>query len=50
MRANIAWDVYLDDTYIDTVFYTPDCNAEYVRKSLIDHDHYNPRITVRKAK
>lgn len=45
-----AWDIYLGDTYIDTVFYNSNLDAEYVRRSLIEHDNYNPHITVRKAK
>ena len=32
---------------IDTVFYSGDCDADYVRRSLIDHDHYRADITVR---
>lgn len=45
-----AWDVYLNGKKIDTVFYMPDCDAEYVRTSLINHDGYDARITVVKAK
>jgi hypothetical protein len=32
--------------YVDTVFYTADCDAEYVRKSLINHDGFSPNIVV----
>ena len=45
----IAWDVFLNRRIIDTVFYTDDCDAEYVRTSLIGHDGYHPNIRVRKA-
>lgn len=47
--AHQAWDVILKGKVIDTVFYEPNCDAEYVRKGLIDHDGYDYRITVRKA-
>jgi hypothetical protein len=47
--ATTAWNVYLNGKKIDTVFYTSDCDAEYVRKSLIDHDGYDPNITVRRS-
>lgn len=46
----MAWDVILNGKVIDTVFYTKDCDAEYVRRSLINHDGYDPRITVRRGK
>lgn len=44
----IAWNVFLDNKWIDTVFYTRDCDAQYVRTSLVNHDGYNPRIKVAK--
>lgn len=44
-----AWEVMLGDTCIDTVFYDPDCSADYVRDGLIDHDGYPVGIEVRKA-
>ena len=44
-----AWNVYLGRKVIDTVFYTKGSDAEYVRTSLISHDSYDPRITVRAA-
>ena len=49
MRA-IAWNVYLNGKLIDTVFYDADCDADYVRRGLINHDGYDPRIVVRKAR
>ena len=50
----IAWNVYRPRRYdtdklIDTVFYTKDCDAEYVRRSLINHDGYPVDIRVRRA-
>ncbi len=45
-----AWDVYLNGKLIDTVFYDSGCDADYVRRGLIDHDGYDYRIVVRKAR
>ena len=45
-----AWNVYLGKRCIDTVFYTKDCDADYVRRSLINHDGYDSRIVVRTAR
>jgi hypothetical protein len=45
----VAWDVYLGRKWVDTVYYTPDCDAEYVRKGLIDRDGYHPGIQVVKT-
>ena len=43
-----AYDVYLNNKLIDTVFdQDPDPNE--VRRALIDHDNYDPNITVKKA-
>jgi hypothetical protein len=42
----IAWLVLVGARHIDTVFYTPDCDADYVRRSLIEHDGYASRIRV----
>ena len=44
----IAWNVYLGARRIDTVYYTANCNKDYVRSSLIDHDGYSPNIVVRR--
>jgi len=35
-----AWDVVRRERVIDTVFYTEDCDEDYVRDSLISHDGY----------
>ena len=41
-----GWNVILDGKLIDTVFYDSNCDAEYVKQSLVDHDGYDPRIEV----
>jgi len=46
----VFWDVYLNGKEIDSVPYEADCSAEYVRRSLIEHDGYDPEIEVRRAK
>lgn len=54
-RANIAWDVYRPSkkvynglVYWDTVYFTQDCDADYVRNSLVNHDGYPCDVIVRK--
>lgn len=42
-----AWNVYRNGKLIDTVFFMLDCDAQYVLKSLIDHDGYPSDITIR---
>jgi|14_taG_2_1085336.scaffolds.fasta_scaffold29376_4 hypothetical protein len=50
------WDVYsrfgwmVDGRIVrtDTVWYSADCDADYVRRSLIDHDGY-PRDLIVQA-
>lgn len=44
------WNVYLNGKLIDSVYYTKDCDAEYVRNSLINHDGYNSNIKIKKRK
>jgi len=46
----IFWDVFHNGRKIDSVPYSADCDKEYVRRSLIEHDGYNPDILVRKAR
>jgi hypothetical protein len=46
---SIAWNVYLNENLIDTVFFTGDCDADYVYRALVDHDGYDSRIVVRMA-
>ena len=45
MSKQRSFDVFLDGKEIDTVFAT-NYSAEEMRKSLIDHDGYDPRIVV----
>ena len=42
-----AWDVILNGEVIDTVFYDNNCDADYVRDGLINHDGYDPMIEVK---
>lgn len=49
-RKFTAWNVYLKNHKIDTVFYLSDCDADYIKKSLIDHDGYSRSITIKKDK
>lgn len=46
----MSWDVILNGKVIDTVWFTKDCDADYVRSSLINHDGYDCRIAVRRGK
>lgn len=48
--AHQAWDVYLNGRLIDTVFYDADCDADYVRRGLVNHDGYDSGITVEKPR
>jgi len=46
-----GWNVYLEDEHgveecIDTVFYDDDCDEDYVRRGLVEHDGYDTHITV----
>lgn len=49
MSKQKAYEVYLHGQWIDTVFFSG-CTTEEVRKSLINHDGYNPLIKVRERK
>lgn len=42
----IAWTVYLRGKEIDTVWFTPDFDEEYVLSTLINYDGYDPEISV----
>ena len=46
----VAWNVYLNNRLIDRVFYMENCDREYIRNGLINHDGYDSRIEVFKAK
>lgn len=43
------WDI-LNGKVIGSVWFTKDCDADYVRRSLINHDGYDSQITVRRVK
>ncbi len=45
-----GWDVFLRGKKIDTVFYSGKNTAADIKRSLVDHDGYDPAITVRKSK
>lgn len=45
----IFWDVWHKGKCIDSVPYEKNCDAEYVRRSLVEHDGYPSGITVRKS-
>lgn len=47
MTGHRGWNVYNGGKLIDTVFYDADCDAEYVRRGLIEHDGYPADIVVR---
>lgn len=44
-----AWDVFLHDKLIDTVWHA-NATVDEVRRSLINHDGYDSNIVVRKGK
>ena len=44
-----AWNVFVHNTLIDTVYYDSDCSADWVRDGLINHDGYPSEITVKKG-
>lgn len=48
--AHTAYNVRLDGKLIDTVFYCDKGAKEEVKRSLINHDGYDPGITVTEVK
>ncbi len=48
--AHTAWTITLNGKTIDTVFFDKDCDKEYVKSSLINHDGYDPGIKVRRER
>jgi hypothetical protein len=46
----IAWAVYLGKKHIDTVYYMANMSASEVKRGLVNHDGYDARIQVHKAK
>ena len=47
MAASIGWNVYLRGRLIDTVWFDADLTADEVKRSLVNHDGYDPEIEVR---
>ena len=45
-----AWNIYLGYKLLTTVFYGSWHDADYVKRTLVEHDHYDRRIKVRKSK
>ena len=47
-----AFDVFRNSKWIDTIFYSPNCNVDCdeVRKSLVEHDGYPNDIEVVKKR
>jgi len=45
-----AWNVYLGKKLIDTVFYDNDCDKWYVYSGLVNHDGYDPNISIIKQR
>lgn len=43
------WNVYLGKKLVDSVFWNPSFSAEDIRRSLIDHDGFDPGIRVVRA-
>jgi len=43
------WLVYLNKHLIDEVFYSRDCDAQYVKESFVYHDGYDSNIVVIRA-
>lgn len=41
-----AWVVMFGPQELNVVYFTDDCDADYVRRSLVDHDGYPPGIKV----
>ena len=48
--AHTAWNVYRGSRLLTTVFYTADCDAEYVKRGLVDHDGFAPDIRIFRQK
>ena len=46
--ASIGWDVYLRGRHIDTVWFDSRMDSAEVKRSLVEHDGYDPAIEVRR--
>ena len=42
----IAWQVWDHTHYLDTVFFTPECDEAYIVDSLVRHDGFCPSISI----
>ena len=47
MVRSRGFDVYLNGKLIDTVWFDVDMSIEEMKKSLVEHDGYNPNIEVK---
>lgn len=47
MKKTEWWNVYLNGKWIDSVSFVQGGTREEVKKSLVEHDGYNPNITVK---
>lgn len=59
--SSVAWDVFQEErhewgsssrvqmNWVDTVFFDADCDAWYVRRSLVGHDGYDSDIQIRRS-
>ena len=45
----IEWKISRRGVYVDTVFFAFGCDADYVRRSLIEHDDLPPDIQVHRV-
>lgn len=46
----LPWDVVLDGTIVDRVWFLRECDAQHVRRALIEHDGFDARIDVQRTK
>lgn len=45
--AQRAWRVWLNQRHLTTVWFDSDMGPQEVKRSLVEHDGYNPNIVVR---
>jgi hypothetical protein len=50
VKKHQAWKVYSGGKHIDTVFYQPNLDREYVKEGLINHDNYPSDIRLVKER
>lgn len=50
INTTAAFDVYLRRKLIDTVFYPSRDTVDEVKRSLVNHDDYDPDIVVRRRR